>query len=73
MNRADAVRVGEELERRGYSAVRQPEAADIIVLNTCVVRQSAEDRVLGRLSSLRSLKRGASTLRPAMWSGSWPS
>jgi len=61
MNRADALRVGEELERRGYSAVRQPEAADIIVLNTCVVRQSAEDRVLGRLSSLRSLKRGART------------
>ncbi len=57
MNRADAYRVGEELQKRGYGPTRQPEAADVIVLNTCVVRQSAEDKVTGRLSSLRSLKR----------------
>jgi tRNA-2-methylthio-N6-dimethylallyladenosine synthase len=57
MNRADAHRLSEELEKRGYRPTTQPEAADLIVLNTCVVRQSAEDRVVGRLSSLSSLKR----------------
>jgi tRNA-2-methylthio-N6-dimethylallyladenosine synthase len=57
MNRADAYRVGEELEKRGYAPTSQPEMADVIVLNTCVVRLSAEDRVVGRLSSLSSLKR----------------
>lgn len=56
MNQADARRVAEELETRGYTPTPQPERADVLVLNTCVVRQSAEDRVTGRLSSLRPLK-----------------
>jgi tRNA-2-methylthio-N6-dimethylallyladenosine synthase len=59
MNRADAYRVAEELERRGYSATRQAESADILLLNTCVVRQNAENKVVARLDSLRSVKRGA--------------
>jgi len=58
MNRADSRRVAEELEGRGYLPTPRPELADIIVLNTCVVRQRAEDKVKGRLSSLRGLKRG---------------
>jgi tRNA-2-methylthio-N6-dimethylallyladenosine synthase len=57
MNRADAYRVGEALEKRGYRPTRQPEQADVLVLNTCVVRQSAEDKVLGRMNSLSALKR----------------
>ncbi len=57
MNRADAQRLEEELSRRGLSSTRQPECADVLVLNTCVVRQSAEDKVLGRLASLSSIKR----------------
>jgi len=56
MNRADAYRLSEELGKRGYRPTSQPEAADLVVLNTCVVRQSAEDKVVGRLSSLSSLK-----------------
>lgn len=57
MNRADARRLEEELARRGLAPTRQPECADVLVLNTCVVRQSAEDKVLGRLASLSSIKR----------------
>ena len=57
MNRADAQRLEEELARRGLTSTRQPERADVLVLNTCVVRQSAEDKVLGRLASLSSIKR----------------
>ncbi len=56
MNVADSQRVASALERLGYQATRQPEAADVIVLNTCVVRQSAEDKAVGRLFSLRPLK-----------------
>jgi tRNA-2-methylthio-N6-dimethylallyladenosine synthase len=58
MNQADARHVAEELDSRGYRATPTPERADLLILNTCVVRQSAEDRVLGRLSSLRPLKAG---------------
>ncbi len=56
MNETDSWRVAENLKRLGYAATRRPEEADVIVLNTCVVRQSAEDKVYGRLSSLRPIK-----------------
>jgi len=56
MNVADSHRVASTLESLGYQPTRQAEDADVIVLNTCVVRQSAEDKAYGRLSSLRPLK-----------------
>ena len=56
MNVADSQRVASELERLGYRSTPVAEHADVVVLNTCVVRQSAEDRAHGRLSSLRLLK-----------------
>jgi tRNA-2-methylthio-N6-dimethylallyladenosine synthase len=57
MNVADSQRVGSSLEHLGYQFTETIEKADVIVLNTCVVRQSAEDKALGRLSSLLPLKR----------------
>jgi tRNA-2-methylthio-N6-dimethylallyladenosine synthase len=56
MNAADSRRVAGALEALGYLPVALPEQADVIVLNTCVVRQSAEDKACGRLTSLRPLK-----------------
>ncbi len=56
MNQADSQRVASELEKLGYHATRDPESADVIVLNTCVVRQSAEDKAYSRLMSLKPLK-----------------
>ena len=56
MNVADSQRVGSSLEHLGYASTAMAEDADVIVLNTCVVRQSAEDKALGRLTSLRPLK-----------------
>lgn len=57
MNVADSQRVASSLENFGYMPVGEVEKADVIVLNTCVVRQSAEDRAHGRLSSLQPLKK----------------
>ncbi len=56
MNVADSQRVGSSLEHLGYASTDKAEEADVIVLNTCVVRQSAEDKAIGRLTSLRPLK-----------------
>jgi tRNA-2-methylthio-N6-dimethylallyladenosine synthase len=56
MNVADSLRVASALEHLGYHPTRQAEEANVIVLNTCVVRQSAEDKAYGRLSSLKPLK-----------------
>jgi tRNA-2-methylthio-N6-dimethylallyladenosine synthase len=57
MNFADSRQAAEELNRLGFRETDTPQDADLILLNTCVVRQSAEDRVVGRLTSLFGLKR----------------
>jgi tRNA-2-methylthio-N6-dimethylallyladenosine synthase len=56
MNVADSQRVASALEHLGYQSTRRPADADVIVMNTCVVRQSAEDKAVGRLSSFKPLK-----------------
>lgn len=56
MNVADSTRLSSALEQLGFSPTSQIEQADVIVLNTCVVRQSAEDKAVGRLSSLKKAK-----------------
>ncbi len=57
MNVADSQRVASALEKLGYEDTEKPGNADVIILNTCVVRQSAEDKAIGRLSSLQPLKK----------------
>ncbi len=59
MNVADSQLLASELERQGHCAATDPQEADILVVNTCVVRQSAEDKGLGRLLALRSVKQAA--------------
>ena len=66
MNFADSRRAAEELARLGYAEVMRPQDADLILLNTCVVRQSAEDRVTGRLTSLQGLKRRKPEIKLAL-------
>jgi tRNA-2-methylthio-N6-dimethylallyladenosine synthase len=57
MNVADSQRVGSSLEHLGYILTETIEEADVIVLNTCVVRQSAEEKAYGRVTSLAPLKK----------------
>ncbi len=57
MNTADSQRVSSALERIGYAPAENVESADVIVLNTCVVRQQAEDAAVGRLTTLAPLKK----------------
>ena len=56
MNTADSQRLASELERQGHSAASDPDSADIHVINTCVVRQQAEDKAWGRLLQLKKMK-----------------
>jgi tRNA-2-methylthio-N6-dimethylallyladenosine synthase len=56
MNEADTRRLASALERLGYIPTEHAKDADVVVLNTCVVRQSAEDKAVGRLGALKSLK-----------------
>ncbi len=56
MNVADARQVATRLEQLGYHSTPKAEEADVIVLQTCTVRQQAEDKAYGRLQSLRPIK-----------------
>lgn len=56
MNVADSQRISSTLERLGYLPAARLQDADVVVLNTCVVRQSAEDKALSWLHALRPLK-----------------
>ena len=57
MNTADSERLGSALEQLGLSAVERPADADVVVLNSCVVRQSAEDKVTGNLNLTQPLRK----------------
>jgi len=52
MNEADSALIAGRLQDRGYRRVQDPAAADVILINTCAVREKAEDRVWGRTSQL---------------------
>lgn len=56
MNVADSQRLESAFEKLGFQSASNAAEADIIVLNTCVVRQSAEDKAYNYLQSLRPLK-----------------
>ena len=57
MNKAESERLASFFGQQGYQPTATAEEADIVILNTCVVRQSAENRVINKLSALKSLKR----------------
>jgi len=56
MNEADSAKIAAMLQEVGYRPAESELEADIVVLNSCVVRQAAEDKVAGRLNSLRRMK-----------------
>ncbi len=53
MNVADSLKLAAGLERLGWHQAPTEHAADLYVVNTCAVRQHAEDRAYGRLHELR--------------------
>jgi tRNA-2-methylthio-N6-dimethylallyladenosine synthase len=57
MNKAESEWLAVRFEELGYKPVKSVNEADLIVLNSCVVRQSAEDRVVNKLHDLLHLKK----------------
>ena len=57
MNISDGELMEGVLEGHGYEIVSAPEAADVVLVNTCAIREHAETRVLGRVGQLNALKR----------------
>lgn len=66
MNEAESSKVEAMLNQVGYSRTELETEADVIVLNSCVVRQAAEDKVAGKIGSLVRTKRNNPDLRIAL-------
>ena len=56
-NEADSERIRCMLQQSGYSIVAEAEGADVVVMNTCAIREHAEQRVFGNLGALTHTKR----------------
>ena len=56
-NEADSERIRGILIESGYTIVDSPEGADVVVMNTCAIREHAEQRVFGNLGALTHTKR----------------
>ena len=80
MNQADSLKLAAGLEKMGYRAVEDDADADLVVINTCSVRQHAEDRAYSRMGVLNKRRRegqrvsiavmGCMALRTGVWRGS---
>lgn len=57
MNVHDSEKIAGILEEKGYEATDIKEEADIIVFNTCAIREGAEDRVFGNVGALKKMKK----------------
>jgi tRNA-2-methylthio-N6-dimethylallyladenosine synthase len=62
MNVADSELLLGLFERAGYQPAERPEGADVLLVNTCAVRENAEQRVIGRLGELQQFKRPGGVL-----------
>jgi len=57
MNVADSEIVASVMKEAGYTITREISAADLILINTCSIRENAEQKVMGRLKEMKALKR----------------
>lgn len=58
MNLLDSDKISGALERHGFERAREASEADVIILNTCSIREKAEEKVFSELGRLRALKDG---------------
>ncbi|MFN0061734.1 MAG: tRNA (N6-isopentenyl adenosine(37)-C2)-methylthiotransferase MiaB [Myxococcaceae bacterium] len=62
MNVSDTQRMGEVLAKIGYGSTDTADEADLIILNSCAIREKAEDKMLSALGRYRALKQTRGTL-----------
>jgi tRNA-2-methylthio-N6-dimethylallyladenosine synthase len=67
MNISDSDRLEAALQGVGYSPAARPEDASFIVLNSCSVRASAEERILGKIGELQRIKRALPDTKIILW------
>ena len=66
MNKAESERLGSLFEQIGYQPTATVDNADLILLNSCVIRQSAENKVVSKIGALKYLKKNNPDLKIAL-------
>src|SRR5260370_25612836 len=66
MNVADSETVTAVLRRAGYVTAAGPESADVILLNTCAIRDHSEERLLHTLTELARVKQSRPHVKPGL-------
>ena len=56
LNENDSEKLSGIVEKMGYTKVENPKEADLNIINTCCVRENAEDRLFGKLGELKKIK-----------------
>ena len=56
LNENDSEKISGMLEQMGYAKIEEPEKADIVIFNTCCVRENAEERLFGKIGELKKIK-----------------
>ena len=62
LNENDSEKISGMIENMGYSKTEQLEEADLVVFNTCCVRENAEDRLFGKLGEVKKVKEKRGTI-----------
>ena len=57
LNENDSEKLCGMIEKMGYSRCEEPKKADLIVFNTCCVRENAEEKLFGKLGELKNYKK----------------
>jgi len=66
MNHSDSERLTSVLDSLGYSPAKDTSGADLIIYNTCSIKQQAEDRVLGQMKNINRLRKKKPNLLVAL-------
>ncbi|MGZ4210383.1 MAG: tRNA (N6-isopentenyl adenosine(37)-C2)-methylthiotransferase MiaB [Actinomycetota bacterium] len=66
MNEHDSERIAGLLEQNGYARAPSPETADLVLFNTCAIRENADNRLYGTLGHMKALKERRPELRIAV-------
>ena len=66
MNKADSLKLAAGLDRLGWVEVAKPAEADLVVLNTCSVRDRAEQRAISKLGTLKKMRRQGTEFKIAV-------
>ncbi|MFM7677902.1 MAG: tRNA (N6-isopentenyl adenosine(37)-C2)-methylthiotransferase MiaB, partial [Roseiflexaceae bacterium] len=67
MNISDSERLESALQSVGYAPASEPSQASFVVLNSCSVRASAEERIIGKLGDLQRVKKANPDTKIVLW------